>query len=104
MYHRPIHHYYLKAHPHNKVDEKTRDEILNLGIFRLFTKLAIPAISAMLMYSIYIFIDAIFVGQWVGKEGIAAISIVVPLTLINSAGILSSSIMFTALETLVLTL
>ena len=66
-------------------DKKTRDEILNQSIWKLFTKLAIPAILAMLMYSIYIFIDAIFVGQWVGKEGIAAISIVIPLTLINQA-------------------
>lgn len=85
MHHKSIHHYYMKSHPHHDVDEKTRDEILNQNVWKLFIKLAIPAILAMLMYSIYIFIDAIFVGQWVGKEGIAAISIVIPLTLINQA-------------------
>jgi putative MATE family efflux protein len=79
-----MHHFHLKHKPH-KVDEKTRSEILNLPIWKLFTKLAIPAIFGMLMYAIYVFVDAIFVGQWVGKEGIAAISIVYPLTLVNSA-------------------
>jgi putative MATE family efflux protein len=65
------------------MDESAREEILNLSIWTLFFKLAVPGIIGMLMYAIYIFIDAIFVGQWVGKEGLAAISIVYPLTLIN---------------------
>ncbi len=82
--HRGMHHYHVKHHPH-KVDDKTREEILTLDIWKLFIKLAIPAIFGMLMYAVYIFVDAIFVGQWVGKAGIAAISVVYPLTLINSA-------------------
>jgi putative MATE family efflux protein len=79
-----IHHFHMK-HEAKEVEEDTRDEILNLGIWKLFGKLAIPAIIGMLMYAVYVFVDAIFVGQWVGKEGLAAISIVYPLTLINSA-------------------
>jgi putative MATE family efflux protein len=66
------------------LDESARNEILTLGIWKLFLKFAVPSIIGMLMYAVYIFIDAIFVGQWVGKEGLAAISIVYPLTLINT--------------------
>jgi putative MATE family efflux protein len=78
-----LHHFHLK-HKKEEVDEDEREEILNEDIWTLFKKLAIPAIIGMLMYAIYVFVDAIFVGQWVGKEGLAAISIVFPLTLINS--------------------
>jgi putative MATE family efflux protein len=83
-------HYHVKHHPFHpkhhprKLDESAREEILTLGIWKLFTKFAVPSIIGMLMYAVYIFIDAIFVGQWVGKEGLAAVSIVYPLTLINT--------------------
>ena len=97
-HHRHIH---FKHHP-KMVDDKAREEILTLPIWKLFTRLAIPAIIGMFMYSIYIFVDAIFVGQWVGPNGLAAISIVNPLTLVNmgiamfmgwgSASLLSRSI------------
>ena len=80
-FHRNMH---FKHHP-AMADDKAKEEILTLSIWKLFTRLAIPAIIAMLMYSLYIFVDAIFVGQWVGPEGLAAISIVNPLTLINMA-------------------
>jgi len=73
------------THHHKMVDEKAREDILTLPIWKLFTKFAIPAIIAMFMYSLYTFVDAIFVGQWVGPEGIAAIAIVNPLTLVNMA-------------------
>jgi putative MATE family efflux protein len=76
-------HYHLKHH-HKKKDEEVRHEILTLSIWKLFAKLAVPGIFGMLMYAVYVFVDAIFVGQWVGKEGLAAISIVYPLTLINA--------------------
>jgi putative MATE family efflux protein len=76
------HHHLLHRHP-SEADEKTRKEILTLPINKLFFKLAIPAIIGMFMYSIYIFIDAIFVGQWVGIQGLAAISITQPLVFVN---------------------
>jgi len=66
------------------MDDSARNEILTLDIWKLFAKFAVPSIFGMLMYAVYIFIDAIFVGQWVGKEGLAAISIVYPLTFINA--------------------
>jgi putative MATE family efflux protein len=75
---------HFKHHP-KMVDDKAREEILTEPIWKLFSKFAIPAIIAMFMYSLYSFVDAIFVGQWVGPEGIAAISIVAPLTLVNMA-------------------
>jgi putative MATE family efflux protein len=91
----------LSHHP-KKVEDDTREEILTLGIWQLFKKLAIPAIIGMLMYAIYIFIDAIFVGQWVGPNGLAAITVVYPLTLVNLAiasfmGVGSASILSRAI-------
>ena len=84
MHHKTMWHFHLK-HGHRVDDEQVRDEILTLDIWKLFKKLAVPSIIGMLMYAVYTFADAIFVGQWVGKEGLAAISIVFPLTLINAA-------------------
>ena len=84
QFHRQLHHFHLK-HGEKPMDEDTREAILKDDIWKLFKKLAIPSIIGMLLYAIYIFVDAVFVGQWVGKEGLAAISIVYPLTLINSA-------------------
>jgi putative MATE family efflux protein len=75
---------HFKHHP-KMVDDKAREDILTKPIWKLFSKFAIPAIIAMFMYSLYAFVDAIFVGQWVGPNGIAAISIVAPLTLVNMA-------------------
>jgi putative MATE family efflux protein len=71
------------GHHHKKVEEDTREEILTLPIWTLFRKLAIPAIIGMFMYSIYMFVDLIFVGQWVGTEALAAVSITFPLILVN---------------------
>jgi putative MATE family efflux protein len=79
------HHTLHPKHHLKPVDEDIKKEILEDDIWKLFKKLAIPAIFGMLMYAVYIFVDAIFVGQWVGKDGIAAISIVYPLTLVNMA-------------------
>ena len=85
MHRLPKHaHLHLKHHPES-MDEKTRQDVLTQSIWKLFSKFAIPAIIGMFMYAIYMFVDAIFVGQWVGKEGLAAISIVSPLTLVNLA-------------------
>ena len=87
MHHRTIWHFHLKHQPH-MLDGELRSEVINAGVWRLFTKFALPSVFGMLLYAIYFFIDAIFVGQWVGKEALAAISIVYPITLLSS-GILS---------------
>ena len=53
----------------------------------LLREQAIPASIGMLVMSIYGLIDAIFVGKWVGSLGIAAITVVMPITfLIASIG------------------
>ena len=82
--HKGTRHFPLKHHKEQE-DMDKREELLTENIWKLFIKFSVPAILGMLMYAIYSFVDAIFVGQWVGPEGLAAIAIVFPLVLINSA-------------------
>lgn len=54
---------------------------------QLLAKMAIPASIGILVMSIYFIVDTIFVGRFVGPLGIAAITIVMPITfLISSMG------------------
>jgi putative MATE family efflux protein len=54
---------------------------------RLLRQQAIPASAGILVMSIYGIVDTIFVGLWVGSLGIAAITVVLPITfLIASIG------------------
>ncbi|MEM7370413.1 MAG: MATE family efflux transporter [Bacteroidota bacterium] len=54
---------------------------------KLLRQQAIPASIGILILSIYGIIDTIFVGRWVGSNGIAAITVVMPITfLIASIG------------------
>lgn len=62
-----------------------REEILTLGIGRLFIKLAIPGMIGTLIMGLYNFVDAIFIGQFVGKDGVGAISLVYSVVLVNQA-------------------
>lgn len=56
-------------------------------IGRLLVKMAVPASVGILVMSIYFIVDTIFVGRFVGTLGIAAITIVMPITfLISSIG------------------
>lgn len=48
----------------------------NIG--RLFLKYSIPSAIGMLVYSIYVVIDGIFVGRVVGAEGLAAVNVAMP--------------------------
>ena len=53
----------------------------------LLKKMAIPASIGILVMSIYFIVDTIFVGRFVGTLGIAAITVVMPITfLISSIG------------------
>lgn len=63
---------------------KARDELLTGSMGKLFIKLALPGVLGMVAIGLYQLVDAIFVGNMVGKEALAAISIVYPLTLINN--------------------
>jgi len=65
-------------------------------------KLSIPGILGMLVVGLYSFVDAIFVGQWVGPEALGGISVAYPFTIINNAlavliGMGSSSILSRAI-------
>lgn len=53
----------------------------------LLIKMAVPASIGILVMSIYMIVDTIFVGHWVGSMGIAAITVVMPIIfLISSIG------------------
>lgn len=53
----------------------------------LLVKMAVPASIGILVMSIYMIVDTIFVGNWVGPLGIAAITVVMPIVfLISSIG------------------
>lgn len=56
-------------------------------IDKLIAQQGIPAAVGFLVMSIYMIVDTIFVGHWVGSMGIAAITVVLPITfLIASIG------------------
>ncbi|MGB0838864.1 MAG: MATE family efflux transporter [Chitinophagales bacterium] len=55
------------------------------SIGKLLTQQAIPASIGILMLSIYLIVDTIFVGRYVGPVGIAAITVVMPITFLISA-------------------
>ncbi|MCT4632213.1 MAG: MATE family efflux transporter [Firmicutes bacterium] len=65
-----------------------RNELLEDSMGSLFMKLAVPGIVGMLIIGLYNFVDAIFVGQLVGKDGVAAIALLYSVVLLNQ-GILT---------------
>lgn len=67
--------------------EQKRDAFGSEPLGRLLRQQAIPASAGILVMSIYGIVDTIFVGLWVGSLGIAAITVVLPITfLIASIG------------------
>ena len=63
------------------------DALGKLSIGKLLVQQAVPASVGFLIMSIYGIVDTIFVGRWVGAMGIAAITVVMPITfLIASVG------------------
>ena len=63
------------------------DELGTQPIGKLLVKQAVPASVGFLIMSIYGIVDTIFVGRWVGSMGIAAITVVMPISfLIASIG------------------
>ena len=55
------------------------------NIRKLFLKYTIPGVIGMIVTSLYIVVDGIFIGQAVGTDGLAAVSIVSPLTALSFA-------------------
>ncbi len=60
-------------------NEKEKNMILNEGMLKTCLRLSLPAVIAMLLYGLNTVFDAIFVGNLVGEEALAGVSIVYPL-------------------------
>ncbi|MBZ9652288.1 MATE family efflux transporter [Psychroflexus montanilacus] len=78
------------------------EELGNKPIGKLLIKQAVPASIGILVMSINILVDTIFVGNWIGSIGIAAINVVLPVSFFIAAlgmaiGIGGSSIISRAL-------
>lgn len=82
-----------------------KDNASNLGIepiSKLLIKQAVPAAIGILVMSLNILVDTIFVGQWIGSTAIAAINVVLPVSFFIAAlgmsiGVGGSSIISRAL-------
>ncbi len=77
-------------------------EILTERIWKLMAKFSLPAIIAMSINSVNTFVDALFIGQYVGQDALAAVSLAFPLTMITNGlsamiGVGSSSLLSRAI-------
>ena len=61
-----------------------RESLIKDNIFKLMLQLSVPGIIGMLVISLYSFVDAIFVGRFVGASALGAISLAYAFTLINN--------------------
>lgn len=59
-------------------------EILSESIWKLMAKFSLPAIIAMSINSVNTFVDALFIGQYIGQDALAAVSLAFPLTMITN--------------------
>ncbi|MEM6803738.1 MAG: MATE family efflux transporter [Bacteroidota bacterium] len=64
--------------------QEDRNRILNDSVWRLMLSMSLPAIIAMSINGLNTFVDALFVGQYVGQNALAAVSLVFPLTMITN--------------------
>lgn len=65
----------------------TSETLGTLPVKDLLIKQSVPASIGILVMSVYMIVDTIFVGHWVGSLAIAAITVVLPITfLISSVG------------------
>lgn len=76
--------------------------ILSDSLWRLMYQMSIPAIIGMSINGVNAFVDALFVGQFIGQDALAAISLAFPLTMITNGfaamvGIGTSSLLSRAL-------
>ena len=77
-------------------------ELGSESISKLLIKQAVPASIGILVMSLNILVDTIFVGQWIGSTAIAAINVVLPVSFFIAAlgmaiGVGGSSIISRAL-------
>lgn len=62
-----------------------REKLLTSDMKSLFYKLSIPGMIGMIVVGLYNLVDAIFVGQLVGKAGVGAIALVYSVVLVNQS-------------------
>ena len=77
---------------------KLKDPMLTDNLWRLMWKMSLPGIGGMLVISLNNFVDAIFVGQLISSDALAAIALALPLTMVSAAftsllGVGSSSLL-----------
>lgn len=65
--------------------QKINNMLANEEIWKLLIKLSAPAMIAMMVQSLYNVVDTIFIGRYVGINGIAAIAIAFPIQMIIMA-------------------
>ena len=66
--------------------KNTETELLGIqSIPKLLINQAVPASIGILVMSLNILIDTIFVGQWIGSNAIAAINVVLPVSFFIAA-------------------
>lgn len=61
----------------------SKDNILNGNLWKVMFNLSWPAVIAMVLYGLNSVFDAIFVGNFVGEEALAGVSLAYPLTQIS---------------------
>lgn len=84
------------------MSQKNSEKLGNLPISKLLIQQAVPASIGILVMSLNILVDSIFVGNWIGPIAIAAINVVLPVSFFIAAigmaiGIGGSSVLSRAL-------
>ena len=79
-----------------------REHLIKGNILPLMFELTVPGIIGMLVISLYVFVDAVFVGRYVGKTALGSISLAYTFTLLNNGiavlvGIGSASVLSRAI-------
>lgn len=62
--------------------EASENYLLHEELPALFRKLTLPAVLSMLTLGLYQFVDSIFIGQFLGADGLAAITLAYPYSLL----------------------
>ena len=72
-----------------KMKDNEQTLILEGNVWKMMWTLSWPAIIAMVLYGMNVFIDGIFVGQFIGETALAGITVVYPITqILNGVGTL----------------
>ncbi|ODA33910.1 MATE family efflux transporter [Veronia pacifica] len=59
--------------------ETSDQQLVEQPVFKLFLRYSLPTIAAMLVTGIYVVVDGIFIGHFIGEDGLAAIMVAYPI-------------------------